>query len=86
MYDDYVYKHFRSLSDEMLERERVGGNLLPEAKRIADEEYARRQASSGVVAGQAGSKVADDDSGPRWWHWVLLLLVIRAIYMFIKKW
>jgi hypothetical protein len=86
MYDDYVYKHFRSLSDEMLERERVAGNLLPEAQQIADEEHARRQASPAVVTDQPPGKKAVENSGPRWWHWVLLLLVIRAIYMFVKKW
>jgi len=43
MYGDYIYNHFQSLSDEMLEQERVSGSLMPEAQKIADDEYARRQ-------------------------------------------
>lgn len=87
MYGDYVHQHFHRLSDEMLERERTSGNLLPEAQHIADEEYRRRQTQPSLSETEiAPSDKPNKSSGPSWWQWILILMTIRAVYMLIKKW
>lgn len=82
---DDLRKHFDSLSDESLSNERTPGNLVPTAQIIADEEYIRRQNSPKTAVDIPLTKPKRGIGGLLWWEWIIIVMIVRAIFKFIGK-